>query len=177
MSKIKNNELAIQFEIKDYLDNKISLYDYRGKKILVSFFRDASCPFCNIRLNQLIKNHKAFQENKIEIIAFFASSKKEILKYAGKQQAPFPIIPDPNLRIYKMYGVEESFKAKLSTMVNPKKVFNAMSSKFFNFKSFTAKNIVPADFLISENLTIIRAYYGKDFGDHISIEKVFNWND
>lgn len=176
MSRIKENDLAIQFEVTDYLDNKISLHDYKGKKVLVSFFRDASCPFCNLRVNQLIKKHKIFQENKVEIIAFFASSKDEILRYAGKQQAPFPIIPDPNLTIYKMYGIEETIGAKLRTMVKPKKVLNAVNSEFFSFKSFATKNIVPADFLINENLTIIKAYYGKDFGDHIPIEEVINWN-
>ena len=76
-------KVSVNDTTEDYLDNKINLNDYKGEKVFLSFFRDASCPFCNIRLNQIIKNFTIFQEKEIKIIAFFASSKKEILKYAS----------------------------------------------------------------------------------------------
>jgi len=93
---LKKNDKIIDFELTDYLGNRIKSSDYKGQKVYLSFFRGASCPFCNLRVHQLIKNYSKFEANKIQIITFFAATKEEINKYAGKQNAPFTIIPDPN---------------------------------------------------------------------------------
>ena len=57
----------------------------------------------------------------------------------------------------------------------PSRVIKAMTSKYFNPKSFFEENIVPADFMINEEFIVDKAYYGKDFGDHIPIENVLEW--
>lgn len=168
------NDKAIDFIVSDYLNNQVTLSDYKGKKVLLSFFRGASCPFCNMRVHELINNYPKFEEKGIVIIAFFASTKEEINEYAGKQKAPFAIIPDPTLKFYTKYGVEQSPFGMLKTMLKPLKMIKMMQSGFFNLKSGKDKPIVPADFLIDENQMILKTYYGKDFGDHMSIEDILN---
>ena len=175
MNKLKIKDKAINFETTDYLDKSVNLQSFKGKKIFLSFFRDASCTFCNIRLNQLIKRHEEFANRNIQIISFFASSKEDILRYANGKNAPFPIVPDPKFEFYKLYGVENSLKAKLNTMIKPQRAIKAMTSKYFNPKSFFEENIVPADFMINEEQIIDKAYYGKDFGDHIPMNDVLEW--
>ncbi len=175
MNKLKKNNHSIDFIVNDYLGNKVDLIDYKGKKILLSFFRGASCPFCNLRINQLINNYAEFQKNQIEIIVFFSATKEGIFQYAGKQKAPFPIIPDPKLEIYKKYGVEQSSMGMLKAVLKPLKMIQVMTSGFFNMRSMNDKPIIPADFLIDENQTIYKAYYGKDFGDHLQIDEILNW--
>lgn len=172
--KLKNNDKAIDFSVSDYLNNQVTLSDYKGKKVLLSFFRGAACPFCNMRVRELINNYPKFEEKGIVIIAFFASTKEEINEYAGKQKAPFAIIPDPTLKFYTKYGVEQSPFGMLKTMLKPLKMLKMMQSGFFNLKSGKDKPIVPADFLIDENQMILKTYYGKDFGDHMSIEDILN---
>ena len=175
MKKLKEKKTAIDFIATDYLGNKIELTDYKGKKILLSFFRGASCPFCNMRVNQLIKNYSKCEENEIAIITIFAASKDEIVKYAGTQNAPFPIIADPGLELYKKYGIMESSSGIIKAMMNPIKMMKVMFSGFFNMKSFNDKPIIPADFLIERDMTIYKAYYGKDFGDHIPMVEILKW--
>lgn len=177
MERIEKGNRAIEFIGTDYLGENIDLNNYKGKKILLSFFRGASCPFCNLRISQLINRYSEFEKQGIRIIIFFAASKEEILEYAGKQKAPFPIIPDPNLEIYKKYGVEESSLGMIRAMINPLKMMKVMFSGFFNMKSIKDKPIVPADFLINENQIIHRAYYGNDFGDHIAISEILEWKE
>jgi len=167
---------AIDFNTEDFLGENVNLKSYMGNRLLLSFFRDASCPFCNLRLNQLIKRYDDFQDKGIAVITLFASSRDTILKYAGKQEPPFPIVPDEELKLYKLYKVEESISAKLRTMAKIKDVMKVMRSEYFNFHSFGTENIVPADFMVNENLVIDRAYYGKDFGDHIPIEEILSWD-
>jgi len=175
MNKLKKNDHSIDFSQEDYLGNKVHLKDYKGKKILLSFFRGASCPFCNLRINQLINNYDEFQKNQIEIITFFSASKEEIFQYAGKQKAPFPIIPDPNLKIYKKYAVEQSSMGMIKVILKPLKMIKVMTSGFFNMRSMNDKPIIPADFLIDGKQIIYKAYYGKDFGDHLQIDEILKW--
>ncbi|WP_166964547.1 peroxiredoxin family protein [Yeosuana marina] len=177
MGRITENTKPKNFEVKDFLGNKIQLADFKGKKVVLTFFRDASCPFCNLRLQSLINNHDIFKGHNIEVITFFNSTKEDIFKYAGKQNPPFPIIPDPDLRIYKLYGVEGGFIGKLRTIVNMKKVMQAVKSEFFNTRSFFKRNTIPADFLISEDYVIVKAHYGKDFSDHLPISEILNKNN
>jgi len=37
------------------------------------------------------------------------------------------------------------------------------------------KSMVPADFLISPDLSVQVAYYGSDIGDHLPIVKINEW--
>lgn len=177
--KFKENDRAIEFTKKDYLGNIINLNDYKGKKILITFFRGSSCPFCNLRLQKMIHNYNEFKQKNIQVITFFSSSKEEILEYAGKQNAPFPIIPDPNLEIYKKYHLEKSYLSMLKTMFKMNDLFNVMKSPFFNMKailkSMKDDPLTPADILIDEKQNIYKAYYGKTFGDHLSLKEILDW--
>ena len=63
----------------------------------------------------------------------------------------------------------------MKTMAQPLKGFKAMTSGFFTMKSMTERPVIPADLLIDENATIAKAYYGKTFDDHLTIEDIKNF--
>ncbi len=172
MAQVKIGDKAHPFEIEDYRGNLIKLDDYKGKKVLISFFRTASCPFCNLRVHELINRYDEFQEKNIEIITFFAATRKEIQHYAGKQQPTFAVIPEPKQSIYKKYGVQQSMMGMVRVILRPKKMAEAMQSKFFNLKSVFEVPIIPADFIINENQHIVRYYYGSNYADHLDLNEV-----
>ena len=175
MGKLNITDTAPDFSSEDYLGNEINLKDFGDVKILLSFFRGATCPFCNLRLNELIKKYPELERRGIKVIAVFASSKEEISAYEGKQNAPFTIIADPTLGMYKKYGIEESSFGMLRAIINPLRMLRVMFSGYFNMKSIKDRSIIPADFLIDQDKNICKAYYGKDFGDHIPIQEVLEW--
>lgn len=63
----------------------------------------------------------------------------------------------------------------VKAILKPLKMIKVMTSGFFNMRSLNDKPIIPADFLINENQIIHKAYYGKDFGDHLQIGEILNW--
>ena len=174
MAQLTLKDTAPHFIGKDINGKNINLNDYKGQKVLLSFFRVATCPFCNMAVQELIRGHEELEKKGIKVIAFFASTSEEINKYAGKQNPTFPIVADPEFKIYKQYGVQVSFGGMMKTMINPVKIYKAMTSGFFNLKSMKDKPIVPADFLIDANQTVINAHYGKDFGDHIPVSEILS---
>ena len=172
--QLKVNQNSPEFNGIDLNGKTISLNNYKNKKVLISFLRGASCAFCNMRVHELIKNYSELQKNNIEIITVFTSSKTEMEKYVGKQQAPFPMVPNPSLSLYKKFGVEYShlgmFVAMFKRMPT---LIKSMGKGMFGLKSLFDVPSLPADFLINEKGGIEIAYYGKDYGDHLTIDDIF----
>lgn len=152
----------------------IHLSSYRGKKVLISFFRDTSCPFCNMRLRELILNYEELQKQNIDVIVLFPSSIERINEFSGGQNPPFEIIADPDEKIYKQIGVRRDKLGMLKTMFRFRKMFAVMKSGFMNTTSMKQAPILPIDILIDENQDIIYKYEGKDFGDHLPLSELKN---
>ncbi|KAA3647018.1 MAG: AhpC/TSA family protein [Chloroflexi bacterium] len=171
--RLSIGDFAPAFEVEDIFGKPIRLQDYRGKKLLLSFYRYASCPLCNLRVQELIQRYSLYEEKGLYVLAFFQSPVESIRRYVGKQDAPFPIIADPQRDIYKRYGVESSV---LGTVVagfewNPR--MRAAHKAGYNYGKMEGNILlVPADFLIGEGLTIETAFYGKDIGDHMPFETI-----
>jgi hypothetical protein len=64
----------------------------------------------------LIQRYAAYQAGGLEVLAVFESPRASILEYVGEQDAPFPIIADPEARLYDLYGVETSEDKVAQTM-------------------------------------------------------------
>lgn len=175
--KLKKGNNSIGFNTEDISGNKIDIEAYLGKKVFLTFYRGASCPFCNLHVHELIEQMDYFREKRLAVISFFMSDKREIMEYVGKQNPPFPIIADPNKKYYKMYGLEKSFVGKMKAMLRFGTWMKIFANGFFNMKSLKDDNTLPGDFLINEDGTIEHAYYGKDFGDHLDFKIIRNWID
>lgn len=173
--RLKEQQSAIDFTARDFKGNTVRLHDYIGKKTLLIFFRFATCPYCNLRLHELINSFEAFDVKGLSVIAVFESSPENVTNYAGKQNAPFPIISDPRSKLYASYGLELSFWGLLKVMVQFRKLFLSMVTKGFSPKPLKIDSPIhrlPADFLIDENGVISIAHYGKDIGDHLTNNEI-----
>ncbi len=167
-----------QFEtiqLKDVYGNEFTIQQLKGRKIYLTFLRTTSCPFCNLRVHQLIQKQEEWNKKGIVTVAVFASTADEISQYAGKQQPQFTIIADPDERLYHQFGIKHSFVAMIKSMVRLGAIVETMKKGFFNVNSFTDKRILTGDFLINENQEVVLSYYGKDFGDHIAFEEIDQW--
>ena len=60
--RLSPGQPAVDFSVTDIFGNRISLADYRGKKLLLSFYRYAACPFCNYRVHELKLNFRRFNK-------------------------------------------------------------------------------------------------------------------
>lgn len=98
-----------EFSVMDINGEIQSPEKYMGQKWMLSFFRYASCPACNLRIHELTKVYDELQEKGFSILAVFESPKESILDYVAKDELPFPIIPDPERELYKLYSIESSW--------------------------------------------------------------------
>jgi thioredoxin-dependent peroxiredoxin len=174
--KLKANEKAPEFELKSAQGEIISLSKYKGKTVLLAFFRFAGCPVCNFRIHALMENYTKMQEQQIEIIAVFESGNELLAAYSKDANIPFPIIGNHELSLYKEYGVQKSVLKMMNTMLKkaPKQQMKK-GEALFNKKKYKqdgSMTRMPADFLIDSTGKIQIAHYGKFIGDHIPLAEI-----
>lgn len=170
--RLKEEMLVPDFELVDIYGNSISSKDMLGSKYMISFYRYASCPFCNLRMSFLISDYEEFKSHKFKLIALFQSTEEDILNNVGNQKSPFPIIADPKLSQYKKFKIEKSIFAYIKGGIKLKLLLEASKNGFNIGKSMGPKTTIPADFLVDENGVIKYAYYGKDISDHLDLDIV-----
>ena len=169
MTKIIAGQPIPEFSVEDIKGKVQTQQNYIGQKWMLSFFRYASCPACNLRIHELTKVYDELQEKGLSILAVFESPKESISQYVGKNDLPFPIIPDPDRNLYKQFGVDSSW---IKFVLGAPTVMKALLNGIFPGKMEGDLAMVPADFLIDEDGSIHTAYYGKNIGDHIPIEQI-----
>ena len=144
----------------------------KGKPFMLSFFRFASCPFCNLRVNELVRRFDEFDSD-FTIIAVFDSPLDNLTRHTEGHKAPFPILADENNKYYREYGIEHSVLGMLKGMFL--RMPTLLKGMFKGYIPTTIKGsmtTMPADFLIDREGIIQVAYYGKDEGDHLPFDKV-----
>ncbi len=144
----------------------------KGKPFMLSFYRFASCPFCNLRVNKLINNFDEFGKD-FTLIAVFDSSLDALIRHSGNQKAPFHILADESRSYYEEYGIERSVLGMVigMTLRFPtllRAFFSGLIPKELNSSWLT----MPADFLVDAEGVIQKAYYGQDEGDHLSFDEM-----
>lgn len=179
MKKLKNNLLVPNFEAEDYLGRKINLDNHRGKKILLSFHVFASCPFCNLRINELENNYaQSWKELNFEMVHVFPSPGSKIAEFVGKNNPEYIVIADPNKELYKQFGLKTSISGMFLGFLKIRRLFKAFQvvNLFRSLKNNDAPmHQLPADFLIDEKGIIREAFYAKTVSDNLSISTIENF--
>lgn len=142
-----------------------------GRRTLLSFFRDAACPFCNYRIYELTQHHKNLAALGLDIVAVFASTPDEVKRFVARHPRPFRLAAEPEQDAYRIYGIERSLWRKLKAIVT--RVPTLLKGlRIVGFAGLNTNNLMPADFLIDEHGNIVEAYYGNDAGDRIPFERI-----
>lgn len=170
--KLQAPRAIIDFDHHDVYGNPIRLSEFKGKKVILSFFRDAACPFCNLRVYELTQRYKHWHHQNVEVIAVFSSSDEDVRNYVARHPRPFRLVADPQLDIYNRYGVEHSSFALIKALLfKLPRIIMGIKTGGYPSKNPNVK-LVPADFLINEKGHIEDCWYGRDTSDHMPLKQV-----
>ncbi len=176
------NKFAPDFDLTDIFGRKVHLRDYRGKKVLLGFFRHAGCPFCNLRVYNLQRRSEELKAKNLEMIFFFESEEAVLKQHTFHQQVnPIPLIADPDKIWYDAYGVENSkLKSAISHVTSILQTTIQAKMKGLPVHMMEGKesiNTIPAEFLIDEKGLIKHVHYAKGLNDRMKLEFIFRFVD
>ena len=177
MGKIKPGQNLPSLSGTSFNNGEINLSQFKGSPLILSFYRYAACPFCNLRMHHFINKYKEELEALgIKAVAVFQSPTKSISKYLSKHDTPFDIIADPKQLWYKKMGLKTSWLGAMAAMTNVSQALEATQKGMMNIDPEGPINRLPADFLISADQKVQVVYYGKNISDHIPFEAIDKWS-
>jgi len=176
VQKLKNRDKAPHFSVVDINGEKVEINKENGQKILLSFFRYSGCPWCNLAIYRLTQMAPDLEEQGVKVVCFVQSSREDIVKNVINRHdptPPFTIVPDPDKVVYDLYAVEENaLKYFTSLRKAPKWIYSSYKLHFKQPEVDGSVTLVPAQFLIDSDGTIIKVHYGTDYADDMTYSEI-----
>jgi thioredoxin-dependent peroxiredoxin len=151
MITLKEGDQAPAFIGKDQDGNKVSLSDFKGKKLVLYFYPGADTPTCTIESCNLRDNYELLRKNGFEILGVSPDDIKAQKRFGLKYKLPFPLIADTSLAVIKKYGVWDQKKLFGHEYLGVLRTTFIISEKGFILKIFTRpKNKAHAEEILKE---------------------------
>lgn len=173
-SKINISQTAPTFVAEDVNGDTVNLESYKGKKVLLTFFRNVGCPICNLRFHELQEQAEYFKSKNLVWVAVYESTAEHMKQYLMDEKPYAIMLPNPDQSLFQLYRVERSYGKLMKGMFN-----GAMGKKSQGEKLFKQKigqdgnmNRIGAEFLIDEKGNVATAFYGKYLGDDLSLDDI-----
>jgi len=153
-----------------------NMSEYKGKRVVLTFFRFSTCPFCNIRINRIVKRWNEFPEDTV-MVGVFDAKIGELTKRMKKHNAPFAIVADESFEHFEKNSVMKSFSRFMwGAMRSPLTFMQATLKGYFPLTMSISKlSLIPVDVLIGEDGRVVEAHYCKDTADHLPIDRLIEF--
>ncbi len=137
MIKLKQGDNCPAFSLNDQDNNKISLKDFAGSKLLIYFYPKANTPGCTEQSCQVRDSKENLLKIRVKVVGISPDTSIKQKKFESNYNLNFPLLCDTEHKVAESFGAWQE-----------KKMFDK-----------TYMGIVRSSFLIDENGKIIEAWY------------------
>ena len=93
MARLSVGDVMPVFSLPALDGSQFDLSAVRGKRVIFTFFRFSSCPFCNVRIDRIVKRWGEFADDTV-MVGVFDADIGDLRKRMGKRDIPFTILAD-----------------------------------------------------------------------------------
>jgi peroxiredoxin Q/BCP len=101
---VEVGQTAPDFEAKDQNGEKITLSQYKGKKVVLYFYPRDNTPGCTAQACDLRDNIERLADNGYQVIGVSTDSEAKHRNFIEKYDLPFPLIADTDNAVHELYG-------------------------------------------------------------------------
>jgi peroxiredoxin Q/BCP len=105
MTHLEQGDMAPQFSGFNQKNEKLSLKDFAGKKLILFFYPKDNTPGCTAEACDLQDNFEFWKKEGYAIVGISPDTVESHAKFADKYGFEFDLIADPEKEILKTYGV------------------------------------------------------------------------
>ncbi|XVU25085.1 peroxiredoxin-like family protein [Actinoplanes sp. CA-054009] len=143
----------------------------------LQFRRFAGCPICNLHLQSIVRRHAEIEAAGIREVVVFHSPAEELRQY----DLPFAVIPDPEKKLYREYGVQASPRSLLHPRAWVPVVRAIARSSVMVLRRRESRPAgtqehgrlgLPADFLIAPDGRTVASKFGHHAYDQWSVDEL-----
>ncbi len=156
--KIKVGDDAPDFNLESVNSGKVSLSDFRGRKVVLVFGRYFGCPVCQDDFDALLEMSGKTDE---AIVYFTQSLEGSARKYLEAYDVTFPVVPVPKTSGYQLYKDYNVGMMGFNTMLGILRKAGEVKKKGKVHGDYEGRETQsPADFVVDENGKIVWANLG-----------------
>jgi peroxiredoxin len=102
--KLKKEDIAPDFTLKNTDGQDVSLSDYKGKPVLLLFFPLAFSSVCTTELCSVRDNLKQYEQAEAQVLGISVDSFFALKAFKQAQELNFPLLSDFNKDVAEAYG-------------------------------------------------------------------------
>ena len=105
MKNLKIGDTAPRINSVDQNNDRITLEQYKGKKVVLYFYPKDMTPGCTAQSCNLRDNYQSLLDNGYVVLGCSVDSPSRHVKFIEKYELPFPLISDGDKKVVEDYGV------------------------------------------------------------------------
>jgi peroxiredoxin Q/BCP len=137
MAVLSVGDKAPDFSLKDQNGKRVSLSDFKGRKLLLYFYPKADTPGCTTQSICVRDASAEFAKAGVAVVGISPDEPDKQKKFDDKHSLGFPLLSDPDHKIAQAYG--------------------AWGKKSMYGRTY--EGVIRSSFLIDENGRILQASY------------------
>ncbi len=156
---LKVGDKAPDFTLKNAFGKKVTLSNALKKgPVILSFYRGAWCPFCNLQLHTLHKSMPAFKKYNAQLVLVTPQTPDKSKEQLEKDKYSFEVLSDLDSKVMQSYKLFYKLDADLIRVYKK----HGLDVESFNGKG---RNVlpVPGTYVIDKNSVIRAAYAETDY--------------
>jgi peroxiredoxin Q/BCP len=103
-TRLAPGDKAPAFTLPDADGNKVSLADYKGRRVVVYFYPAASTPGCTKQACDFRDNLQGLNEAGLDIIGISPDKPEKLARFRDAEKLTFPLLSDPERKTLAAYG-------------------------------------------------------------------------
>ena len=176
MAKLEKGQIMPDFEYVTPFSQGHTLTETAAKapKTALVFLRYWGCPLCQYDIHLLAQAHPEITAHGGQLLVVLQSDPKGLAEKLGSERAlPFPIICDPEQKLYQEFVIEPA--ASMAKMADLKMVGRIVKATKMGIKHGDYEGNeqqLPAAFVIDGHRKILYAHYAKSVSDMPDAEEL-----
>ena len=161
---IKNNALQVgdkveNFTLANHLGKNVELVDLLKKgPVVISFYRGAWCPYCNLELKALNDYLPQFKTKSAQLIAISPQLPDQTLTTAQKNKLEFDVLSDVGNKVAQQFGLLFTLDRRIQELYTG---FGIDFEQTYGDKTYQLP--LPATYVINQNGIITYAFLNEDY--------------
>ena len=102
--RLEVGDKAPSFSLPDANGNKVSLNDYRGRKVIVYFYPAASTPGCTKEACDFRESLGELADAGFDVIGISPDKPEKLAKFRDNEKLTFPLLSDPDRKVLTAWG-------------------------------------------------------------------------
>jgi thioredoxin-dependent peroxiredoxin len=103
-ARLAPGDKAPAFSLPDADGKKVSLADYKGRRVIVYFYPAASTPGCTKQACDFRDSLAELNEAGIDVVGISPDKPEKLAKFRDAEKLTFPLLSDPERKVLTAYG-------------------------------------------------------------------------